>query len=277
MPGQRKKLDMAWVVDSHCHLDYEGLAEDLSAVMARAEAAGVGFVLSISSRIRNFDRILDIAERFPNVSCTVGTHPHNAHEELDIPVSEIVRLAQHPKVVGIGEAGLDYHYDNSPREAQEQGFRNHIAAARETGLPLVIHTREAEDDTARILEEEMTKGRFKALLHCFTSKQWLAERAVELGLCVSFSGILTYKNADDLRQTVRILPADRIFVETDAPFLSPIPFRGKPNEPSFVVKTLEHLASVRGVSKDVMAQQTSDNFFRYFDKIERPERYKAAA
>jgi TatD DNase family protein len=268
---------MAWIVDSHCHLDYEGLAEHLPDILARAEAAGVGFLLSISSRIRNFDRIIAIAERFPNVYCTVGTHPHNAHEELDVPISDIVRLAQHPKVVGIGEAGLDYHYDNSPRDAQAQGFRNHIAAARETGLPLVIHTREAEDDTAKILEDEMTKGPFKALLHCFTSKQWLAERAVEMGLYVSFSGILTYKTADDLRATARALPADRLLVETDAPFLSPIPFRGKPNEPAYVVKTLEHLASIRSVSKDEMAKQTSDNFFRYFNKIQIPERFRLAA
>ncbi len=268
---------MTWIVDSHCHLDYEGMSEQLPDIVARAEVAGVGFMLSISSRVRNHERIVAIAEQFENVYCTIGTHPHNAHEELDVPVSEIIRLAQHPKVVGIGEAGLDYHYDNSPREAQAAGFRNHIAAARETGLPLVIHTREAEDDTARILEEEMRNGPFKALLHCFTSKQWLAERAVELGLYVSFSGILTYKSADDLRATARALPADRLFVETDAPFLSPIPFRGKPNEPSYVVKTLEHLASVRGVSRDAMAWQTSDNFFRYFDKIPRPERFRTAA
>jgi TatD DNase family protein len=268
---------MAWIVDSHCHLDYEGLSEQLPDVIARAEAAGVGFLLSISSRIRNFDRIVAIAERFPNVYCTVGTHPHNAHEELDIPVAEIARLAQHPKVVGIGEAGLDYHYDNSPRDAQAQGFRNHIAAARETGLPLVIHTREAEDDTAKILGDEMAKGPFKALLHCFTSQQWLAERAVEMGLYVSFSGILTYKTADDLRATARALPADRLLVETDAPFLAPIPFRGKPNEPAYVAKTLEHLASVRGTSRDQMAMTTSDNFFRLFSKIPVPDHFRKAA
>lgn len=268
---------MDWIVDSHCHLDYEGLSDSLPDIVARAESAGVGFMLSISSRVRNYERIVAIAEQFPNVYCTIGTHPHNAHEELDVPVSEIVRLARHPKIVGIGEAGLDYHYDNSPREAQEIGFRNHIAAARETGLPLVIHTREAEDDTARILDEEMRKGPFKALLHCFTSKQWLAEHAVGLGLCVSFSGIITYKSADDLRATARALPADRLFVETDAPFLAPIPFRGKLNEPSYVVKTLEQLASVRGVSRDEMARQTSNNFFRYFDKIPRPERFLVPA
>ncbi len=264
---------MVWIVDSHCHLDYDGLADDLPNVLNRAEAAGVGFMLSISSRIRKFDGVLAIAEKYPNVYCTVGTHPHNAHEELDIPVSEIVRLAKHPKCVGIGEAGLDYYYDNSPRDAQMQGFRNHIAAARESGLPLVIHTREAEDDTARVLEDEMGKGAFKALLHCFTGQQWLAERGVELGLYVSFSGILTYKTAGSLRTTAAVLPADRILVETDAPFLAPIPFRGKTNEPSYVVETLKHLASVRGQSSEAMACQTSDNFFRLFDKIPKPERY----
>jgi TatD DNase family protein len=192
-------------------VDYEGLAEDLPAVLKRCEDAGVGLVLSISSRIRKFDRILAIAERYENVFCTVGTHPHNAHEELDIPVSEIVRLTKHPKVVGIGEAGLDYHYQHSTPQAQAQGFRNHIAAARETGLPLVIHTREAEEDTARILEEEMCKGAFKAVLHCFTSQQWLAEKGVDLGLYVSFSGILTYKTAQNLRDAAKVLPEDRFW------------------------------------------------------------------
>ena len=258
------------IVDSHCHLDYEGLAEDLPAMLKRCEDAGVGLMLSISSRVKNFPRLLEIAEAHENVYCTVGTHPHNAHEELDVTPAELVRLAKHPKVVGIGEVGLDYHYDNSPREAQMLGFRTHIAAARETGLPLIVHTREAEDDTARVLEEEMAKGPFKAVLHCFTSKQWLAERAVELGLCVSFSGILTYKNAEDLRATAKALPLDRLLVETDAPFLAPIPFRGKPNEPSFVVKTLEQLAVVRGLTRDDMAKITSDNFFRHFSKVPRP-------
>jgi TatD DNase family protein len=256
------------IVDSHCHLDYEGIAEQLPAILKRCEDADVGLVLSISSLVKNFPRLLAIAEAHDNVFCTVGTHPHNAHEE-DVSVAELVRLAQHPKCVGIGEVGLDYHYDLSPREAQMKGFRTHIAAARETGLPLVIHTREAEDDTARVLEEEMGKGAFKALLHCFTSKQWLAERAVELGLTVSFSGILTYKNADDLRATAKALPADRLLVETDAPFLAPIPYRGKNNEPSYVVKTLEQLASVRGVSTNEMAQVTTENFFRLFSKVPR--------
>jgi TatD DNase family protein len=265
---------MSLIVDSHCHLDYDGLADNLPAVLARCEAAGVGLVLSISSRVKNFPRLLALAEAHENVFCTVGTHPHNAHEELDVTVADLVALTKHQKVVGLGEAGLDYHYDLSPREAQMQGFRNHIAAARETGLPLVIHTRQAEDDTARVLEEEMAKGKFKAVLHCFTSQQWLAEKGVELGLYVSFSGILTYKNADDLRAAAKALPMDRMLVETDAPFLAPIPFRGKENEPSYVVKTLEQLALVRGVSRDVMAKATSDNFFSLFNKVPKPEAFK---
>ena len=263
------------IVDSHCHLDYEGLAEDLPAMMQRCEAAGVGLMLSISSRVKNFPTLLAIAEKYENVFCTVGTHPHNAHEELDIAAADLVKLTHHPKVVGIGEVGLDYHYDNSPREAQMQGFRTHIAAARETGLPLVIHTREAEDDTIRVLEDEMGKGAFKALLHCFTSKQYLADRAVELGLTVSFSGILTYKSADDIRATAKALPQDRLLVETDAPFLAPLPYRGKSNEPSFVVKTLETLATTRGISNDEMAKITSDNFFDLFSKVPRPATFNS--
>jgi TatD DNase family protein len=268
---------MNLIVDSHCHLDYEGIYENLPAVLQRAEDAGVGLVLSISSRIRNFPKILGIAEAHENVFCTVGTHPHNAHEELDIPVSDIVALTQNPRVVGIGEAGLDYFYDNAPRDAQMQGFKNHIDAARESGLPLVIHTRDAEEDTARLLEAEMAKGEFKALLHCFTSQQWLAERAVELGLYVSFSGILTYKTADNLRATAKALPEDRILVETDAPFLAPLPKRGKSNEPAFVAHTLEVLAQTRGVSRDQMAAATSANFFRLFDKVPMPATFKVAA
>jgi len=258
------------IVDSHCHLDYEGLAENLPALLTRCADVDVGLMLSISSRVAQFPRLLEIAESYDNVFCTVGTHPHNAHEEPDVSVADLVKLTHHSKVVGIGEAGLDYHYDLSPREAQMKGFRTHIAAARETGLPLVIHTREAEDDTARVLEEEMAKGAFKAVLHCFTSKQWLAEKGVELGLCVSFSGILTYRSAEDLRVTAQVLPINNILVETDSPFLAPTPYRGKPNEPSYVVKTLEQLAAIREVSSDEMAKITSDNFFKLFSKVARP-------
>lgn len=266
---------MALIIDSHCHLDYEGLAGQIDGILKRSEAAGVGLMLSISSRVKNFPNLLALAEAHDEVYCTVGTHPHNAHEELGVSVGDLVRLAKHKKVVGLGEAGLDYHYDLSPRDAQMQGFRNHIAAARETGLPLVIHTRNAEDDTARVLEEEMAKGAFKAVLHCFTSQQWLAEKGVELGLCVSFSGILTYKSAEDIRATAKALPIDRLLVETDAPFLAPVPYRGKDNEPSYVVKTLEQLAIVRGLPPSDMAKMTSDNFFRLFDKVERPARFQS--
>jgi len=265
------------IVDSHCHLDYEGLSNQLPAVLTRCREQGVGLMLTISSRVKNFDRVKAIAEEHDNIFCTVGTHPHNAHEELDVTVADLVKLAQHPKCVGIGEAGLDYHYDLSPRDAQMIGFKKHIAAARETGLPLVIHTREAEEDTAHVLEEEMAKGAFKAVLHCFTSQQWLAEKGMELGLYVSFSGILTYKNAEDLRTTAKAMPLDRILVETDAPFLAPVPFRGKDNEPSYVVKTLETLAATRGLTRDEMAYMTSANFFRLFDKVAIPASFRNAA
>ena len=265
------------VVDSHCHLDFEGMEENLPGILARAEAAGVGLMVSISSRVKSYDNLRRIAEENPNVFFTVGTHPHNAHEELGIPADELVRLAQHPKCVGIGEVGLDYHYDLSPREAQEANFFVHIHAARRAGLPLVIHSREAEDDTISILQEEMAKGRFTPLLHCFTSHRRLADAAVELGGYVSFSGILTYKSAEDIRETAAALPLDRIIVETDSPYLAPVPFRGKSNEPAFVVKTLETLAKVRGLSVGEMAQVTSDNFFRLFSKVPRPARYARAA
>jgi TatD DNase family protein len=200
----------------------------------------------------------------------VGTHPHNAQEELDVTAGDLVELSCHPRCIGIGEVGLDYHYDKSPRAAQAQGFRTHIAAARESGLPLVIHSREAEADTIAILEDEMGKGAFQPLLHCFTSKPELALRGVELGAYVSFSGILTYKSADDLRATAALLPLDRLLVETDAPYLAPAPHRGKSNEPAFVVKTLEALAAVHGKSADEMAAITTDNFFRLFAKAQRP-------
>jgi TatD DNase family protein len=220
--------------------------------------------------VRRFAGVLAIAERFPDVFCSVGTHPHYAHEELDVTPDDLVAHTRHPKVVAIGEAGLDYHYDNSPRDAQERGFRNHIAAARATGLPLVIHAREADADVAQILEEETGQGAFPAVLHCFTGGPELARRAVALGLYVSFSGILTFKNSSVLRTVAAELPADRILVETDAPYLAPNPFRGKRNEPAYVVETAKILAETRGVSFAQIAQQTSDNFFRLFNKVPRP-------
>ena len=267
---------MVLVVDSHCHLDYEGLAERLPEILGAAERAGVGLMVSISTRVRKFERVLRIAEENTNVYCTIGTHPHNAHEELDVTLAELKDIAGHPKVVGIGEAGLDYHYDFSPRAAQAQGFRLHIAAARETGLPLVIHSREAEADTAAILADEMQRGAFRPLLHCFTSSVELARDGLALGAYVSFSGILTYKNAGGLRAVAAEVPLDRLLVETDAPYLAPVPFRGRTNEPAFVVKTLEVLASVKGVSTDGMAQATNENFFRLFSKVTRPARFGTA-
>ncbi|WP_119392331.1 TatD family hydrolase [Taklimakanibacter lacteus] len=258
------------VVDSHCHLDYPGLAEDLAGVIARAEGAGVRLMLSIGTRVKKFDQVLALAEQYENVFCTVGTHPHNAAEEPDVTADDLVRLAQHPKVVGIGEAGLDYHYDLSPRDSQARSFRVHIEAARRTGLPLVIHSRNAEADTAAILEEEMRKGAFKPLLHCFSSKAELARRGLKVGAYVSLSGILTYKNAEDIRETAREVPMDRLLVETDAPYLAPVPYRGKSNEPAFVVKTLEKLAEVKAVTAEEMANATSRNFFALFDKVPKP-------
>jgi TatD DNase family protein len=257
------------LIDSHCHLDFPDFSAELDAVVARARAAGIERMVTISTRVRRHDAVLAIADRFPDVYCSVGTHPHYAHEELDVSTADLVARTRNAKVVALGEAGLDYHYDNSPREAQERGFRTHIAAARETGLPLVIHTREADDDTARILEEETGKGAFPAVLHCFTGGPDLARRAIALGLFISFTGILTFKNSIELRAIAAELPADRILVETDAPYLAPGRYRGKRNEPAYVIETANTLAEVRGVSFDTIARQTTENFFRLFAKVPR--------
>jgi len=257
------------LVDSHCHLDFPEFAPELDAVVARARAAGIGRMVTISTRVKQLPQVLAIAERFPDVFCSVGTHPHNAHEELDIDAKALVALTRHPKIVALGEAGLDYHYDKSPRDAQAQGFRQHIAAARETGLPLVIHAREADADMARILTEETKQGAFPAVLHCFTAGRDLAMTAMELGLYIGFTGIITFKNGEALRDIAKDLPADRILVETDAPYLAPLPYRGKRNEPSYVVETAKMLAATRGVSAEDIAQQTTENFFRLFSKVPR--------
>jgi TatD DNase family protein len=263
------------LVDSHCHLDFPDFADALDGVVARARTQGVGRIVTISTRIRRLPQLLSIAERFEDVFCSVGTHPHHAHEELEIGAAEIVAATAHPKVVAIGEAGLDHFYDKSPRDAQEQGFRAHVAAARTTGLPLVIHSREADADMARILEEEMGKGAFPAVLHCFTGTRALAMRAIELGLSISFTGILTFKSSQNLRDIAAELPADRIMVETDAPYLAPGKYRGKRNEPAYVAETAKMLAQVRGVSEDEIARQTTENFFRLFTKV--PRTLSAAA
>lgn len=258
------------LVDHHCHLDFPDFAPDLDGVVARAKAAGVGTMVTISTRIRKFDQVLAIAERFEDVYCSVGTHPHNAHEELDIPTNEIVRLSQHPKVVAIGEAGLDYHYQHSTPDAQAEGFRNHITAARETGLPLEIHSREADADMLAILRDEHAKGAFPAVLHCYTGGPELALGASELGIYVSFSGVISFKKTEALADLARRLPLDRLLVETDAPFLAPVPFRGKTNEPAYVVHTAAALARIRGVSEAEIAKATTDNFFRLYTKARRP-------
>jgi len=256
------------LVDSHCHLDFADFDDTRDAVIARAAEARVGAMVTISTRVREFDKIRAIAETYDNVFCTIGTHPHNADDETGTTADELIVHAAHPKVVGIGECGLDYFYEYGSPQAQATGFVTHIAAARATGLPLIIHSRDADDDTARILIEEMKKGAFKAVLHCFTGSRKLAMTGIELGLTVSFSGILTFKNSTALRDIARDLPLDRILVETDAPYLAPMPFRGKRNEPAFVAHTAEVLAKVRGVSPDEIARITTENFERLFSKAD---------
>lgn len=258
------------LVDSHCHLDFPEFAEERVALVARARAAGVERMVTISTRVRRFTQIREIAEQFEEVYCSIGTHPHNAGEEQDVTADELVNLSGHPKVVAIGEAGLDYFYDNAPRDAQAASLRNHIAAARRTDLPLVIHARDADEDMAAILKEESEKGAFPFVLHCFSSGRGLAEAGVRLGGYVSFSGILTFKRSEELRAIAADIPRDRLLVETDAPFLAPIPFRGKRNEPAFVAHTAKVLGEVIGVGPAEVAALTTDNFFRLFSKMPRP-------
>lgn len=257
------------LIDTHCHLDFPDFEAERDDIVARAHAAGVKQMITISTRVRKFPAILAIAERYPSVFCSVGTHPHNADEELDIPVSELVALSAHPRVVAIGEAGLDYHYDNAPREAQAIGLRNHIAAARETGLPLVIHSRSADEDMAAILTEQTGKGAFPFLLHCFSSGPDLARIGVELGGYVSFSGILTFPKSEELREIAKTVPLGRMLVETDAPYLAPKPYRGRRNEPAYVAHTAAVLAETLGVSTDEIARITTENAFRIFSKMPR--------
>ena len=255
------------LVDSHCHLHFPDFAEELDAIVGRARTAGIGRMVTISTRVRRFAQLEAITQRFDDIYCSIGTHPHHAAEEPDVTVADLVNIAAVEKVVAIGEAGLDYHYDTSPRDAQERGFRTHIAASRETGLPLVIHAREADVDVARILEEESGKGAFPFVLHCFTGGAELARRGVALGGYVSFSGILTFKNSQSLRDIAAGLPADRLLVETDAPYLAPGPWRGKRNEPAYVVETARVLAETRKVSAAEIATITTANFFRLFKKV----------
>ena len=257
------------LVDSHCHLDFPEFAEDFEQIMSRAAEANVGLMLTICTHLSRFPRVLAVAERFDNVYCSVGIHPHEAGEETEVTAEQLVELAKHPKVVGFGETGLDYYYEHSPREAQKRSFRAHIEAARIAQLPIIIHTRDADDDTIAILEEEMGKGTFPGLVHCFSSSRALGEKAVDLGLYISLSGILTFKKSQDLRDTARDLPLEKLLVETDSPFLAPIPHRGKRCEPAFVAQTAAVLAEIKGLSPAALADVTTDNFFSLFSKVPR--------
>jgi len=256
------------LVDSHCHLDFPDLMEDQEGVLARAKDAGVGLMLNISTRMSTAQKTVELAEQFPHIFATVGVHPHYAEEEGDAASLEaLLKLTDNPRVVGIGESGLDYFYDKSPRQLQEDVFRVHIAAARETGLPLVIHSRDADDDMLRILRDEMEKGSFLGLLHCFSSGKQLAEGALELGLYMSASGVVTFNRNEDLREIFKSVPLKRVLVETDSPYLAPIPKRGKRNEPAFVAYTAKKMAELYGLEVDEFARITTENFMGLFSKI----------
>jgi len=257
------------LIDSHCHLDFPELASDESGVLARASSAGVAGMLTIGTRLDRFAGVRAIAERHANIWCSVGVHPHEAKEEGQRTPDRLVEAARHPKVVGIGETGLDFYYEHSPRAEQAESFRAHIAAARQTGLPLIVHTRDADAETGDILEDEFAKGAYGGLIHCFSSGRRVAERALALGLYVSISGIVTFKAANELRDIVRDIPLDRLLVETDAPYLAPVPRRGKTNEPAFVAHTAAKVAELKGISPAELAAATTDNFFRLFAKAER--------
>jgi TatD DNase family protein len=254
------------LIDSHCHLDFPDFEGELEDVVARAGAAGISHMVTICTHLTKFEQVRGVAERFPNMFCSVGIHPHQAGTEPKITAQDLISRAEHPKVVGIGETGLDFFYEHSPRDIQESQFRAHIDACRETKLPLIVHTRDADPDTIRILEEEHAKGAFPGVIHCFSAGRELAERMIALGFYISFSGILTFKKAQELRDVARDLPAEKLLVETDSPYLAPIPKRGKRNEPAFTAHTAAVLAEVRGVSLEVLADQTTTNFRRLFTK-----------
>ncbi|HEX8643432.1 MAG TPA: TatD family hydrolase [Allosphingosinicella sp.] len=251
-------------VDSHCHLNYKGLVEDQPQVLARARAAGVSAMLNISTRAAEWDAVIGLAEREPDVFASVGVHPHDADTHEDVETATLVDRARHKRVVGIGESGLDFYYDRSDRARQRASFRAHIAAARETGLPIIVHSREAEEDTHAILSEEMGEGPFSGVIHCFTASRDFAEKALGLGLYISISGIVTFKNARNLQETAKAIPLERLLIETDSPFLAPVPHRGRPCEPAFVADTARFLAALRGESVEALAEATAANFRRLF-------------
>jgi len=254
------------LIDSHCHLDFPDFANELDDVVARAGRAGISHMVTISTHVTKFPQVKAVAERFDNIYCTVGIHPHQAATEPEISVDELTDMASHPKVVGIGETGLDFFYEHSPRDIQERQFRTHIEVARNTGLPLIVHTRDADTDTIRILEEEHAKAPFPGLIHCFSASQELADRMVAIGMYISISGIVTFKKADELRDVVANVPEDRVLVETDSPYLAPIPRRGKRNEPAFTAFTAAKVAEVRGIAPSALAEITTANFKRLFTK-----------
>lgn len=256
------------LVDSHCHLDFDSFDEDRSETIQRAFDAGVGTLVTICTHFSKFDQIAAIADIDPRIYCSVGIHPHQVEEEEDIKLNDLLNAAQHPKVIGIGETGLDYYYDQSPRNDQKTSFRTHIAAARETQLPLIVHTRDADDDMAEILREETQRGAFPCVLHCFSSSRELAETAIELGFYLSLSGILTFKNAEELREIIQDVPVDRLLVETDAPYLAPVPKRGKRNEPSFVIHTAQKASEIKDIDSETFSNITTENFFRLFSKAQ---------
>jgi TatD DNase family protein len=264
------------LVDSHCHLDFPDFAPDRADILARARNAGVGLMVTICTRLTKFPEVLAIAESDPSVYCSVGVHPHEAEKEGVGDPAPLIDAARHPKVVGIGETGLDYFYKHSDPAAQARSFRTHIAAARETGLPLIVHARDADSDTTAILAEEHARGGFPGVIHCFTASRALAEFCIGLGLYISFSGILTFKNARDIQETAKTLPLDRILVETDSPYLAPVPNRGKRNEPAYVAHTAAFLAKILGKASSEIADLTSENFFNLFTKIKRLQSAAAA-
>jgi TatD DNase family protein len=256
-------------VDSHCHLNYKGLIENQADILARARDSGVSAMLNISTREREWDDVIGLAEQETDVWASIGIHPHEADQHVGMDCAKLVAKSAHPRVIAIGETGLDYYYDKSDRAQQCTGFREHIKASRETGLPIIIHTRDAEADTATILTEEMREGVFSGVIHCFTASAEFARIALDLGLYISLSGIVTFKNAQDLQDVAKWLPADRLLVETDAPFLAPIPHRGKTGEPAFVADTARFIAQLRDVPAETLARQTSDNFYDLFTKASR--------
>jgi len=258
------------LVDSHCHLDFPAFADDFPAMLERARAAGVQTLQTISTRLATVDTILDVASRDPDIWCSVGLHPHEAATEEDVSPDRIVALSDHPDVIGVGETGLDYYYEHSPRERQQESFRNHIEASRRTGLPLIVHARDADDDIVAVLREEYEAGPFPGLIHCFTAGPELARAALDIGFLISISGIVTFKKAENVHAAAREVPLDRLLVETDSPFLAPVPHRGRRCEPAFVARTAAAIAELRQIDPSCLAEATTDNFFRLFSKAKRP-------